>query len=132
MNAKDLMIGDWVSYDGNPVRVNCVASNSVGLDGVESDIICKEDMIEPVPITPEILEKNGFKKQAFEGWEFDGYRENSGLVYLVLWRNDYSTPHLMIDSFAKEYGTYSSFNISSLHQLQHALKFCGIDKEIEP
>lgn len=123
MGTNELMIGDWVFDKAN----ECYWQHNIKDYRCENRILCD---FEPIPLTPEILEKNGFKKQACEGWEFDGYRENSGLVYKVLWRNDCSTPLLMIDSFSREYGTYSSFNISSLHQLQHALKLCGIEKEI--
>lgn len=80
--------------------------------------------LEAIPLTPEILEKNGFVKQGYPGWLI--YTEE----YMIQWRNDY--PNLLsIDSFSSNYGSFKGFIVDYVHQLQHALRLCGIEKEIE-
>ena len=105
MKANELMIGDWVLCDGKPLRVNCVASNSVGLEGVESDTICKENMIEPIPLTEEILKKNEISFNIGPGGKYQGCIEGINIKV--------------------EYNI-----INYVHELQNALRLCGINKEI--
>jgi hypothetical protein len=121
------MVGDWILYDGKPVRVNCVASSSVGLEGVESDTICKDDMIEPILITAEILEKNGFIKTG-DGWECD---END-VVSIALHSEKSCDMWIAEASYEWKHIKYILPYPKCVHELQHALKLCGIDKEIEP
>ena len=82
------------------------------------------EFIEPVPLTTEILEKNGFVKD-----------ENDDNMYYWNWS--------VIDdcmSYDKETSKVRIFSVSGLtfvkivqyvHELQHALRLCEIKKEIE-
>ena len=105
MKANELMIGDWVLYEGNPVRVNCVAVSSVGLEGPVFNTICKDDMIEPIPLTEEILKKNEISFNIGPGGKYQGCIEGINIKV--------------------EYNI-----INYVHELQHALRLCGINKEI--
>ena len=49
MNATELMLGDLVMVSGKPMHVTFAMMHA----GIE---------VKPIPLTPEILEKNGFKK----------------------------------------------------------------------
>lgn len=131
MKIKELMIEDWVMYHNGIDQVQEVY-------GLASNVYLKEygtidvNKLSPIPLTPEILEKNGFVKynevsdtppydkdeegnmyysykgeQKFWGW----WQPNS--VYLV-------PVNAMID-----------LEIKYVHQLQHALRLCGVRKEIE-
>lgn len=92
-------------------------------------------------ITGEILERNGFTKLGYEGWEYDGYMnvDNGPLsntddrkyVYNIIWRTDYGTPHLKIRSFDKEFGEFSCWGIDTVEELQTALKLCRIKLTIK-
>ena len=124
MKENELMVGDWVfvhepECKGHQVDLIDLANEQVGCDGE----IYGFDDIRPIPLTPEILEKNGFVKQGFPGWEI--YTEN----FLILWRNDFPDV-LEIRNFNAAYGSFHRSHISYVHDLQHALKLCGIDKEI--
>ena len=120
MEARDLMVGDWVVYNGdvdyiNPIKIEgmdiatgmCVTTDrdDVGFDGVW-----------PIPLTAEILEKNGFEKCRIKEIEYFGWRLNEDFslelnaVDTLMWNDDVA--------------------IHYVHQLQHALRLCGIDKEI--
>lgn len=113
------MVGDWVLYGEKPVRI---LQLSEGKDYKE---------IRPIPITPEILEKNGFKE-----WEH-GYmwKERIGIggqtvsasspIEIIVYEGGHSfvsNPH-----DGKEY----QGSIDYIHELQHALRLCGIKKEIK-
>lgn len=138
MKATELMLGDRVYcyHPSRPRKVVTVDADLLGLmERIESGLVTEESplyrIIEPIPLTPEILEKNGFKKQGFDGWEIDHKTDDGNdLEWFALWRNDYSSPHLQINSFMSLYGSFSSFEIHFVHQLQHALRLCGIEKEI--
>lgn len=119
MKAEELMIGDWVNV-GNDEFAFPDQIYSLGYDEVDSghgDMVgtYRYDELFPIPITPEILEKNGFVKQGFPGWEI--YTED----FLILWR---------IRCFNAANGSFHRSHISYVHELQHALRLCGIKKEI--
>lgn len=115
MEAKDLMIGDWVSLLGtHHYKVKEIkyvyGVYKIFFQGTYSYAL--EDEIVPIPLTPEILEKNG--------WDFDeidgDFRGCNGKFYIY-----------------GRYYPYSIFDgvqISYVHELQHALRLCGIEKEI--
>ena len=111
LTAKDLMIGDWVLKQCL-IPNKKVAVRIVRLD--EADDLCK---YEPIALTTEVLEKNGFKyndSPIVLGWE--QYR-------LTLYRGG--------DGFLINCGQNVALIINYVHELQHALRLCGInDKEI--
>lgn len=132
MKANELQIGDFMLYnDDNCIVDEIRVDNTVVLTALNTDVTSIDgdqvsvDEITPIPFTAEILEKNGFIKQAFDGWMLR--TEN----YSIMWRIDYGEPNLIIDSWSAAYGTFNKFGISFVHQLQHALRLCNIDKEIE-
>ena len=127
MKANELMIGDWVYCEGHPtpenVTIQTITKDGVWFNGSHYEGATSYDHIFPILLTPEILEKNGFVKQGFPGWEI--YTED----FLILWRNDYPDV-LDIRCFNAAYGSFHRSHIGYVHELQHALRLCGIDKEI--
>ena len=121
MKVTELMIGDYVLDGDNVAQVT-----SITCDGIIETTVNETSNIEvihPIPLTPEILEKNGF--------EVDEKDEN-----MLKWRWS------VIDdciSYDKSTGIVRIFYPSGLvfvkilefvHELQHALRLCNIDKEI--
>ena len=112
------LIGDdvYVSNDGDPV-----------LDVVDPDELAG------IPLTPEILEKNGFEKLDFSHFQIGDRR-------LVLdadgrWNGPLSWHWVVTEMDTNAKGQpvvldYYVATISYVHQLQHALRLCGIEKEI--
>lgn len=88
--------------------------------------------IEAIPLTSEILEKNGFEVQDQGGGRKDvwtGFGIDCEGDIEVEFQNNIPV-HLKIDGvFKGEY--YTSTNIKYIHQLQHILRLCGIEKTIE-
>jgi hypothetical protein len=80
--------------------------------------------INPIPLTPEILEKNGFVNVENAQTSTIMYSFRDSLFRIEV----YDFNHITIDS----YYTDSSCDIfiSSIHELQQALRLCGIKKEI--
>ena len=131
MKANELMIGDYVNYRGQIIKVTSLydkgGSNEVGWTDKES-VWVNAANVEPIPLTPEILESNGF-----------GYKENDTLLELhhyYLGEPQFcKNMDLHIgnkkDIFWIDYNNNHIGGIRYLHELQHALRLCGIDKEIE-
>lgn len=126
MTAKELMIGDWVCYDGddeytNPVQVDGLTTDNISLDG-EGFFDGIEGIVIPIPLTPEILEENGFEKR---------------YSVLYLWANLLTRQHIEIQDWQRKEGTNNwairvdgklSIDINYVHELQHALRLCGLDE----
>ena len=146
LTVKDLMVGDYVylintihnvSFPENgviqdegytttrtPIKITTVSENCVSYysDKLKSYITLSSDEIEPIQVTPEILEKNGFET-------------HSSNLRMLLDHDDYRLCYYLNSS-----NRFSSFNnidgslvqkvIVNVHELQHALKLCRIDKEI--
>ena len=130
MEINSLTIGDWV-LDGNHIAqiVSVTCDGIIGTTFNESSNI---EVVEPIPITPEILEKIGFRKSISPScihakcYELEDKDKKYRLT--IANYNKYKRLLLNIDSEDAE-----CFNIKCdyVHQLQHALRLCGITKEIE-
>ena len=135
MNAKELMISDWVLHEGEPYQIRQLGIFGVDRDGEDYPAVCigkpngigiilERNEIEPIPLTPEILEKNGFKKKGYrygiydDYFDFEMHEYNDG-TWLVSY-------HCCEMSLPDE-----QLLICYIHQLQHFMRHCGIEKEIE-
>lgn len=150
MKATELMIGDWVLINGTPRKIQAV-------DGVDDEIMAddelyalaedryhSEDRVEGVPITPEILEKNGFKivhgfgySESYPtyGWGYHKGLRNYASVDVTFYDEPIGGVSRLVKmetASKKDDGINSihSCDIEFVHELQHALKHCGINKEI--
>ena len=135
MKADELMIGDLVHYIGDDhtndvnIRVREIHEGSVYSKFEANEFYYNE--LESIPLTPEILEKNGFK------------RSNQ---YNYIYKDDYCkvrvsvVPKIKIDNIdlgepaanVSIEGALFDINMmmTSIHELQQALRLCGIEKEI--
>ena len=119
MKANELMIGDWVQGylpDTFSTIVGVLNAGMVAIRAKGAYIELSIDDIQPIPLTAEILEKNGWKYNELpfiQGWEQFG---------LLLYAGG--------ESYRINCGNNVAMKIDSVHELQHALRLCGIDKEI--
>ena len=129
MKANELMIGDLLKWkeqtgfndeDKNMIlRVKNIFDDAIKIDGRFE--LYHISLFEPIPLTPEILKKNGFK-------EYDGlYRLD--IAEGVFVNADFKSK----EPFVSIHNTcYRATPICKyVHQLQQALRLCGIDKTIE-
>ena len=124
MKAKDLMVGDWV-YD--TILKGNTKVETLSLSGIKGDFhenVCDENTFEPIPITPWILEKNGFNDNG-EGVYGD---DNSYFIPTYQSGFDTGTWETHIEP-TEGIGDFSG-KLRYVHQLQHALRLCGIKHDI--
>ena len=138
MKAKDLMIGDWVNvvvkWKPEVRYMQGEVSELLAEDGwlrvlqtydpyEDNPVYCICDT-QGIPLTPEILENNGYK---YRDWwyEQEGYPDITNMftddMYAVGKHHYYGNGQPEFNSIIK---------IQYVHELQHALKLCGIEKEI--
>ena len=128
MKANNLMIGDYISVkpSGMPIKVAAVHHKKVAYHAVINKLEwVRESLLEPIPITPEILEKNGFEK--LEEKYYRRFLEEKGYYESVRVYFD-EEPNVEVRVLDR-----SEFKgrIKYLHQLQQAMRLCKIRKEIE-
>ena len=115
MKASELMVGDWVNLS----KGNWSENRQVELIDIEM-IAESVYLADPIPLTPEILEKNGFEKDPESGE--------------LIWTDDDVTEVVWVGTFLTIRGEYANAEFATwmfVHELQHALRLCGIEKEIE-
>ena len=143
LTCKDLMVGDYIKNDlGEIQRVVELRENGVMLSYNDC---YSYDEIEPIELTPQILEKNGFKiakGPTYENnkfptycWDCDGKR-NFTNVTLSFYNKPVSGVTILTriecDSYHENgVNMIHSCDIEYVHQLQHALNLLCIDKQIE-
>lgn len=121
IKISELSVGDWVRhtfYEDN-LQIKRIDGESERLlvkKGLMS-VSCHLDHFEPIPLTPEILEKNGFVKT------WGRWYNSEALMEFEQYKDGWSRT---ING-----GEYSVYFIKYVHQLQHALRLVGVGKEIE-
>lgn len=136
MTITELMVGDWVRVipykkNGRIYRIDYTygkGNEYIGVIDGDFDI----GLLEPIPLTPEILKRNEFERLSDYQWE---YRDNSCKIVISV------APQIEIDgaiigtppiNIMLE-GASVTMSITSdcyVHDLQHIIRLCGIDKEI--
>ena len=133
MKAEDLMIGDWILCDGKPYQIAEIGG-MVCLDADEELFASFED-IEPISLTSEILEKNGFENDFYEDVSVADYHSIRVEGYSLKGKVD-GWDDFLIDFCNGSVNVVTDFHgefrgeIGYVHTFQHALKLCGIEKEI--
>lgn len=128
MKANEMMYGDLVMYGGHLCRFEISASSAYLLrlsDGSQYlPIACNE--AEHIQLTPEILEKNGFKFVGKIEWD-DG-------IYVSRYRyRDKNLEKLFEINYTPDYDgfTWNGIEINDVHILQHALRLCGLNEKAD-
>ena len=117
IRCKDLMVGDYIANrNGSPMQIVAVdEDNAYACEGNEERpwIFGDDEGYEPQPIilTPEILEKNG--------WWYDGYD---------IWQH--KEVSFCIEILDGRFQCYdiNQIKLDSVHELQHALRLCKLDE----
>ena len=142
MKANELMIGDYISVkpSGMPIKIAAVHHKKVAYHAVINKLTwVRESLLEPIPLTQEILEKNGFEKSYSSILTADGYKKLPQYKYKNMTQVQDICRNLITISYSDlEGGVYDIrcgidshiYDLKYVHQLQHALRLCGIKKEI--
>lgn len=142
LTIKDLMIGDWVVINNIPRQVtfidDCINYKIIAVgkhpDGGRISYVGKlSEEVKPIPLTLEILEKNGFVANKhvypypYYEYEVKEIKVKVEFAFPQGNRTSYKKPWVCIDT---EYVYIEHLPCMFVHQLQHALRLCGIEKEI--
>lgn len=137
MKAEELMRFDWVKLadDNTPKQVDWIRSGEVGLFWNRT---VTPPYLEPIPLTAEILEKNGFEELMNESdvsaarfgrtpkptgvWQY-GFGQFDSVAYVP--KRNFLRIKFM------EGCTADVADIKYVHELQHALRLLKVNKEIE-
>ena len=117
IRCKDLMVGDYIANrNGSPMQIVAVdEDNAYACEGNEERpwIFGDNEGYEPqpIPLTPEILEKNGWWYNVEDMW----LHEEVGFF---------------IEKFNGRFQCYdiNQIKLDSVHQLQQALRLCGLNE----
>lgn len=140
LQVEELMIGDWVLTLDSTHKEKVFAQVDAIEDGKHSILVTKEcsnwfvdiDWIEPIPLTPEISEKNGFNVKKYSDGDYYAdimfedqgrrveveYRYGVDIDVCVIGRNN-TPPFSRIETQARY-----------VHELQHIMRLCGITRKI--
>lgn len=111
MELTDLMVGDWVFVKDYPIKAS---PQKVRPEHFVRSLV----EFEPIPLTSEILEKNGFEyDKYYHNWIYDEFTIKYGHLidkeeegdYLFVW---------VADTLMK---------LTYVHELQHILRLCGLN-----
>lgn len=135
MKATELMIGDWVKLktdDGTFIKVHISALSFEYIWGIIDDDEANDaigyDYLEPIPLTAEILNKN-FPKSCDNDYWVDGDFPIIG--YSIPCHTDGYCPYVEVSIYNPARVMEFELYLNYVHELQHALRLCGIEKEIE-
>lgn len=149
MKKEDLMIGDWVDIrcEGGPEDEHMYSQVEQLWDcEIDADFETDYDNVYPVPLTEEILGKNGFKKE--DGLYIIVEHKAGNLAHdlcLLVKDNDFANGIINVYSLMHKpvmcNGSNETVKIGRtfvtnychcgyVHELQHVLKLNGIETEI--
>jgi hypothetical protein len=130
LKISDLSVGDWVRYRDREWEVCSIYqfTGEVGLFRKDSQICESIEDIDPIPITAEILEKNGFVDIGSRLFPYEReWRGDKSAVNICsfdeeLWFADFE--------FRDGRTCMSNIPLIYINQLQHILRLIEVDKEI--
>ena len=128
MKQEELMVGDWYYWEAEGKKYPLQVTK-------ETFALADEDIanFQAIPLTVEILEKNGFvaNKHVYPYPYYEYMNEDGklkvGFAFPQGNKTSYKEPWICIDS---KYVFVEHLPCVFVHQLQHALRLCGIPKEI--
>ena len=118
MKCRELQVGDWITDNtGFQLQITAVGDDYAyaTFEGNEADsweLDDKDDQPEPIPITYEILKKNGWKDSGY----CIEYKDGKSIIQCVLPIMRGRINGIVIEDFKCEY----------VHQLQQVLRLAGM------
>lgn len=135
MKCSELQIGDYVLVKPSmmPIKIAAVHHKKVGYHAYTYKLNwVRIDLLEPIPFTEKMAKKNGFVLLEVEDGMSKCWRYADGVKYvdfepqiltIKVWNGGDNSP-------IKEVDYYTEDNAIYLHEVQHALRLCKINKEI--
>lgn len=128
METSELQLGDWVSCLGDPVRVASLILKDKKHIGIMSPLkniyMYKKKDIKPISLTADILIDNRFTQDTIGSGLILHIDNSENLYVLVNYRYNGECRSVEISN--------NMYNISCpikyVHELQHALRLCGLSE----
>ena len=131
------MLGDWVLYEHKNTEWETESTHYLRVENITSRDICMRNgdyarvqcvgygCIKPIPLTAEILEKNGFKYDELPKFAVNEITEKTKMTF------SYHSGSRTVFVGVNE----PNFNLTSacvlyVHELQHILRLSRVEKEI--
>ena len=136
MDYKKLILGDLVNLPHGNFKVLSLREEDDEQYPIqvndEFSSWYKSELVNPVPLTPEILEKIGFTKEVHGFYRMEIHEVDDYWCVEVVTLARSQDCFLDIEHYFDgiSMGGIDNLRISSVDQLQHAFKLCGITKEI--
>ena len=126
--TEQLMIGDWVmnTHNQKPEQVCEILERMVMLDYND---LYDYDEIEPIPLTEEILRKNGWEYNDEDAKFFPQTWVGGGLM--LQGADDGGYRIVVTSDYDDEDTNDTPFILHYVHELQHALRLRRIEREME-
>ena len=129
MKPTELQIGDYLlikslfgGYYTTLIKIAAVHQRKVGYHKVFDKLNwVRFGLLEPISLTPEILKASGFEQDADDEDKYSF--EDTTIVF------KHDAKYLFSASVNGSKGMLFLY-ANYVHELQHALKLCGVDKEI--
>ena len=147
MKITELQIGDWVfnTHNRKPEQVQEIRERMVMLDYND---LYDYDEIEPIELTEELLLANGFEfteadklfnvrrsmchlsRMSGEYKYVNKTRKGCLIDCAIVGYSDLHKQWQIVQMFGKDM-SIDAGNVNSVHELQQAMRLCGIEKEIK-
>lgn len=128
------MIGDWVLIDESSCKIRSLTElNEYSALGEYAYLyIGHTKYVKGIPLTPEILEKNGWIQCKYETckslYEYKGLH----LRHTMIKRSNgrwVANVEGIVEKFPDEYThSFLRINVFYVHELQHTLRLCGLNE----
>lgn len=119
MKVTELMLGDWVTYDGVPSQVTMTSSEGVVMLLKEGKVVfTNSEQLNPIPLTEELLKVNDLKLSMYytaDGRQMYTYEESNFTLYFNRKQNIYNVSR-----------TDVSVQLQYVHELQHYLRLINL------
>ena len=129
IDIRDLRVGDWVYYDPNVfIEDEYKQTKDVEITQIHNgdDIsLAIEECYSPIPLTKEILEKNGFKYKEFPEFAVNEITEKTKITITY-----HSGTKTIFIGISKPNFNLTSSLVLYVHEMQNLLRDARIEKEI--
>ena len=151
MEAKSLMLGDYVHlkiyHYGELIdtiaRIAAINPREGAVDPTTFNVVyeheegkalfvgVRRNNIDPIPLNAEIFEKNGFVSKKGRFMQLGNFDNPPLILWHLVDEPVLGHPKNQLEIHHGAENIHVSFMCHYVHQLQHALRLCGIDMEIK-
>jgi hypothetical protein len=137
IDINDLSIGDYVMFNGEVLKVEEISKKGwIHLEDIDtdtrvrmtSDYIIKN--LEPIPLTTEIFEKNGFKKVDYDYLKPNVMFESKDCRVRITDVTNSGDGYWNVHIDNEDFETVGACDVKYVHQFQQLLQLCGYEMEV--